>query len=177
MSTKKICTNAMGIALFVVLTLCLQVPVFENYYLCLGYIVMFFYIYYFGTASGTLVGTIGVFLYCILTGGFRGMPGWMLGNVIIGTLCGLASGYIKKQDNQWVRQGIMTTVIFVSTAIGILGVKSMTEVLLYDISFGVRVANNVFAFTADIFVLIVGLEICIAGERIFKNMIEGLDYE
>ena len=60
MSTKKICINAMGIALFVVLTLCLQVPVFENYYLCLGYVVMMLYSYYLDTMSGTLVGTIGV---------------------------------------------------------------------------------------------------------------------
>ena len=30
--TKRLCLNAMGVALFVVLTLCLQVPVFENYY-------------------------------------------------------------------------------------------------------------------------------------------------
>jgi hypothetical protein len=32
-TTKRICLEAMGIALYVVLALCLQVPVFENYYL------------------------------------------------------------------------------------------------------------------------------------------------
>ena len=37
MTTRKLCLTAMGTALFVVFTLCLQVPVFENYYLCLGY--------------------------------------------------------------------------------------------------------------------------------------------
>ena len=37
MTTRKICITAMGIALFVVLALCLQVPVFENYYLCFGF--------------------------------------------------------------------------------------------------------------------------------------------
>ena len=40
MTTRKLCVTAMGVALFVVLALCLQVPVFENYYLCLGYVVM-----------------------------------------------------------------------------------------------------------------------------------------
>ena len=88
MSVKKICINGIGIALFVVMTLCLQVPVFENYYLCLGYVAMAFYTYYFGTTSGVLVGTLGVFLYCLLTGGLRGMPGWILGNVVIGIICG-----------------------------------------------------------------------------------------
>lgn len=81
MSVNKICINGIGIALFVVMTLCLQVPVFENYYLWLGYVAMAFFTYYLGTTSGVLVGTIGVFLYCLLTGGLRGMPGWILGNL------------------------------------------------------------------------------------------------
>lgn len=149
MSTKKICINAMGIALFVVLTLCLQVPVFENYYLCLGYIAMAFYTYYFGIVSGMLVGTIGVLIYCILTGGLRGLPGWLLGNVVIGVLCGLVAVYIKEQDNQWVKQGIMISAVVASTGIGILLVKSMTEVVLYGIPFGVRIANNIFAFIVN----------------------------
>ena len=38
-------------ALFVALSLCLQAPVFENYYLCLGYAVMAVYCYSFGTIS------------------------------------------------------------------------------------------------------------------------------
>lgn len=177
MSTKKICINAMGIALFVVLTLCLQVPVFENYYLCLGYIVMSFYTYYFGIVSGTLVGTIGVLLYCILTGGLRGMPGWIFGNIVIGIVCGMAVVCVKKHHNQWLQQGIMIIAVVASTAIGILGIKSMTEVLLYGIPFVVRLANNIFAFTADMFVLIFGFEICISGESIFKNMVRGLNYE
>lgn len=171
MSTKKICINAMGIALFVVLTLCLQVPVFENYYLCLGYIVMMLYSYYFGTMSGTLVGTIGVLVYCILTGGLRGMPGWILGNFIIGLLCGTTCVRIKTLDNKWLKQCIIVFVIVVSTAIGILVVKSMTEVFLYGISFNARVASNMFAFVADVFVLIVGYEICVAGEPVFKRII------
>ena len=55
-----ICITAFGIAMFVVLTLCLQVPVFENYYLCLGYIAMSIWLYSVGTASGTIAGVVGV---------------------------------------------------------------------------------------------------------------------
>lgn len=128
---------------------------------------MAFYTYYFGVASGTLVGVIGVFIYCILTGGLRGMPGWLLGNVVIGILCGIASVYIKKQNNKWLKQGTMVISVIVSTAIGILLVKSLTEVLLYGIPIGVRIANNILAFAADVFVLLVGFEICISGENIF----------
>lgn len=73
-SIKRICLIAMGIALYVVLSLCLQVPVFENYYLCLGYVSMMVFCYYFGAVSGTVVGFLGVVLYCLLTNGLRGLP-------------------------------------------------------------------------------------------------------
>ena len=60
---KRISLLAVGIAMFVVLSLCLQVPVFENYYLCLGYVVMAVYCCSFGTLSGTVVGFFGVVPY------------------------------------------------------------------------------------------------------------------
>lgn len=69
--TKKIALLAVGIALFVVLSMCLQVPVFENYYLCLGYAVMAVYCYFFGTLAGTAVGFFGVILYCVVINGLR----------------------------------------------------------------------------------------------------------
>jgi len=171
MTTKKLCINAMGIALFVVLALCVQVPVFENYYLCLGYVAMALYTYYFGTVSGTLVGTVGVLLYCLLTSGLRGMPGWILGNAVIGILCGITAGYAKKQKSMWVKQVLLAVVVVFSTAIGILVVKSLTEVLLYSLPFLLRVANNIYAFMADVIVLVIGFEICITGEKVLKRMI------
>ena len=89
-STRMLCLYAMGIALFVVLTMCLQVPVFENYYLCLGYAVVAVYCYSFGPLGGAVVGSLGVVIYCLLTNGLRGMPGWALANVIIGLGVGAA---------------------------------------------------------------------------------------
>ena len=74
-TTQRISLLAVGIALFVALSMCLQVPVFENYYLCLGYVVMAVYCYSFGTISGTVAGTLGVVLYCLVINGLRGMPG------------------------------------------------------------------------------------------------------
>ena len=56
-TVRKISLLGVGIALFVVLSLCLQVPVFENYYLCLGYAAMMVYCCFFGTLSGMLTGT------------------------------------------------------------------------------------------------------------------------
>ena len=172
MTTRKICYTAMGIALFVVFTLALQVPVFENYYLCLGYIAMAVYIYYYGIISGTLVGTIGVIIYCMLTGGVRGMPGWIFGNVAIAIGCGLAVRFTGKYKNVWLKQLIMGVAVILSTAIGILILKSLVEVVLYAIPFMVRVASNLFAYIADVVVLILGFSICINGEKILRKQFE-----
>ena len=112
-TTKKLCINALGIALFVVLTLCLQVPVFENYYLCLGYIVMAVYLYFVGGGSGILVGTMGVIIYCVITGGMRGMPGWALGNAVIGLLCAPICKWISHKRNPWFKIGVLTLTVMI----------------------------------------------------------------
>ena len=95
-STKKLALTAMGIALFVVFSLMLQVPVFENYYLCLGYAVMAVFCYCFGTWYGISVGFFGVILYCLVINGLRGMPGWALGNIVIAFLMG--TGFRKAKS-------------------------------------------------------------------------------
>lgn len=158
-SLKDIALTGMGIALFIVLSLCLQVSVFENYYLCLGYIVMAVYLYSFGTIRGTIVGVIGTILYCLLISGLRGMPGWALGNIAIGIVAGyafkLANVLEKKAGNMIAIIGVV-----LGTAIGILGLKSATEVLLYAQPFFVRVASNMPAFIADTIVLVTSVPIC-----------------
>ena len=98
-SIRRITVLAVGIALFAALSLCLQVPVFENYYLCLGYAVMAVYCWSFGAVSGAVVGTLGVVLYCLLISGLRGMPGWALGNAVIGILLGLTFRRTKTGKN------------------------------------------------------------------------------
>ena len=159
-TTKKICTNAIGVALFVVLTLCVQVPVFENYYICLGYVVMALYCYMFGPVSGSVVGCVGTMLYCVLTGGLNGMPGWTLGNMVIGIALGLACKITINMKNHAFRYAILCSTIIIATAIGILGVKSIMEVVLYAHPFWIRVAKNMPAFIADIVILIIGLPVC-----------------
>lgn len=174
-TTKNICFTAMGVALYVVLALCLQVPVFENYYLCLGYVSMMVFCYYFGAASGVTVGVLGVVLYCLLINGLRGLPGWAAGNLVIGLTVGLTCSFTRKMENAVLRNIIIGVAIILSTAIGILGVKSIVEVILYAQPMLVRVAKNVYAFVADVVVLIASLPICIclkgAIHKLTKEMI------
>lgn len=171
--TKKLALMAVGIALFVVLSLCLQVPVFENYYLCLGYVAMAVYCYSFGALTGTVVGFFGVILYCVVISGIRGMPGWALGNIVIGIALGLCFAATKNMKDQVVRTAIHVIVIVASVALGILVVKSQTEHLLYDQPFLVRVGKNIYAFVADVVVLIVSLPICAILDKQARRFSKG----
>ena len=172
--TKKITLLAVGIALFVVLSLCLQVPVFENYYLCLGYVVMAVYCYSFGTLSGTAVGFFGVILYCVVISGLRGMPGWSLGNIVIGLALGECYRRTRGMRSGVLRETIRAVTIVAATALGILVVKSVTESLLYMQPFLLRVGKNLSAFIADAVMLLLAEPVCLAldkpAHRIFPEL-------
>jgi uncharacterized membrane protein len=160
----------MGTALFVVLTLCLQVPVFENYYLCLGYVVMMVFCFYFGPFSSVIVGTLGVILYCLLTSGLRGMPGWAAGNIVIALAVSITCKYTAGLKKRWIRYLILMAVIIASTAIAILGVKSLVEMILYAQPFLLRAVKNVYAFVADIMVMTVSLPVCEKLEGVIRKL-------
>ena len=166
---KKLCNTALGIALFVVLSLCVRVPVFENYYICLGYVSLAVYCYSFDTMSGTLTGTIGVILYCILTDGLRGMPGWTMGNLVIGIVLGITFKRTKKMENRTIRTMINMAVITLSTAVGILGVKSFIESVLYAQPFILRAAKNSYAFIADVVTLLASLPLCVMLDKMVRR--------
>ena len=167
-TVKSITINAVGIALFVVLSLCLQVPVFENYYLCLGYVAMTVYCYCISTTSGTIVGTLGVVLYCVLISGLKGMPGWAVGNLVLGIIMGLTFKYVKKLKRPVVETIISSAIIILGTALAMLVIKSEVECLLYSQPFLLRVAKNIYAFVADAFIIIMSLPLC----RILKPQIK-----
>lgn len=166
MKTKDITFPAIGIALFVALSMCLRVPVFENYYLCLGYIVMMIYLWCFKWYEGALIGFLGVILYCIIGGlGFNGMPGWALGNIIIGLIIGLTLPQIKKLDNKIIQTILLVITIILATFIGIELIKSIIDSFIVGQPIIVRIAKNTTSFIADAFVLIMSLPICKLVEK------------
>lgn len=175
-TTKKITITGIGIALFVVLTLCLQVPIFENYYVCLGYLVMAVYCCSFGIISGTIVGTFGVVIYCLIISGLRGMPGWVLGNIAIGIISGLAFKYTRNMKNKFLKYTICIIAIVFSTFLGILILKSGLESIIYTQPFFVRIASNIYAFIADAVVLVFSIPFCeILDLRLKKGVLLNAD--
>ena len=169
-TTRRISLLAVGTALFVALSMCLQVPVFENYYLCLGYVVMAVYCYSFGTFSGTVAGTLGVILYCLVINGLRGMPGWALGNVAIGICLGLGFRTAKQMKNRVLAAALCAAAITAGTALGILGIKSIAESILYGQPLIVRIGKNLYAFIADVVVLVASLPVCTTLDKAARKM-------
>ena len=169
-NVQRLVATAIGIALFVALSVCLQVPVFENYYLCLGYVAMAVYCYSFGAVSGTIVGVLGVVLYCLLINGLRGMPGWALGNLVIGVVLGLTFGKTKRMEKTAIKTAINAAAIVLSVTVGIIGLKSLTECLLYAQPFLIRVGKNVYAWVADMFMLLISLPICMTLDKTIQKL-------
>lgn len=141
------------VAMFVVLAMAVQVPVFENYYICLGYFAMLVGLVDMGVAAGTICGTAGVFLYCLITSGMRGMPGWLIGNLVIGLILGF-SIKATKDISKPAKYVVNSVVIVLSTLLGILVCKSAVEHFLYAQPMAVRMAKNIYATVADIVVMI-----------------------
>lgn len=168
---KDITFIGIGIALFVALSMCLRVPVFENYYLCLGYIVMTVYIWCFKWYEGAIIGFLGVILYCIIGGlGFNGMPGWSVGNIAIGLIVGIGLKYIKKIKNKTVQVILTAILAIIATFIGIELIKSLIDSFVVGQPFLVRFAKNTTSFIADVFVIVASLPICVLVDKQARNL-------
>ena len=171
MKTKDIAFLAVGVALFVALSMCLRVPVFENYYLCLGYIVMTVYIWCFKWYEGAIIGFLGVILYCMIGGlGFNGMPGWSVGNIAIGLIMGISLKHIKKVKSELLQVILTAIVAILATFIGIQLIKSLIDSYVVSQPFLIRFGKNMTSFIADAFVIVVSLPICSLVEKPAKKM-------
>ena len=174
MKTKDITFLAAGIALFVVLSMCLRFPVFENYYLCLGYIVMTVYIWCFKWYEGAIIGFLGVILYCIIGGlGFNGMPGWSVGNIVIGLIIGVSLKYIQQLKSKTLQVILTAITAIVATFIGIELIKSLIDSFVVSQPFVVRFAKNMTSFVADAFVIVISLPICALIEKPARKLRNG----
>ena len=172
---KDISITGMGIALFVVLSLCLQVPVFENYYLCLGYVAMAVYLYSFGIRKGMIVGVFGTILYCFLINGFRGMPGWAIGNVFIAVYLGYAFKLGNCLSERFARYLVYGCGALFGCFMGIFIVKSLVEYFLYSQPMPVRMMSNIYAFIADTVILLISIPICERLDKYINKITKNID--
>ena len=150
MSVKKIAYLGIGIALYVVLGLAMNIPLLAGSHIQtdLGYIAFGAFCFLFGWEA-CIVGIIGCLIESLIVSGWVPV-GWMLGQLFIGVACGIA---YKKFNQRWVQ--IVVTIIAVFIGIG--AIKTVVECALYSIPVLVKFPKNFVAFIADVIPMIVGL--------------------
>ena len=159
---RRITILGLGIGLYVAMSLALQVPFFENYYLCLGYTVLVVFCCFFGPAAGAIVGALGCVLHCLAINGMRGMPGWALGNLFTGVVLGLLLPRTLKQPLTVPKIAVTALIMAASMAIAMFGIKSFTEVVLYGQPLWARMVKNSYAFIANSVVLLMSIPLVTA---------------
>ena len=157
-NTKKVAFLGMGIALYCVLGMIMNIPLLAGSHLQtdLGYVAFGTFLYLFGWPA-CIVGVIGCLFESLLTSGWVPL-GWMLGQLFIGITCGLI---YKKSQHKWV--WIVTTILSVFVGVGVI--KTLVECLLYSIPIIVKFPKNFIAFIADTIPRLLGLWLGIYLEK------------
>ena len=159
---KRIAYLGIGIALYVVLGLAMNIPILAGTHLQtdLGYIAFGCYLYCFGWPA-LIVGVLGCMLESLLTSGW--IPaGWMVGQLVIGLLC----GFVYKKSNKKLIH-ILIAVFAVFIGVGLI--KTGIECALYSIPFAIKFPKNCVAFVADAIPMILGLFIGYKVKRYIKE--------
>lgn len=152
-STKKIAYTAMGVALYVCLSMMVKIPVIGHIGLDLGYIVLAVYCNRFGPLSGAIVGSFGCFIVSLLASGWIAI-GWPLGNLFVGAVCGTVYGMTR--GRKW-RRAINMFVTVAAVFVGVAVIKTVVECPLYGIPLAVKFPKNLVAFAMDAAVMVFGV--------------------
>lgn len=162
--TKDICEIAIGVALYVVLSISIKLPLIGHIQSDLGYAALGAYCVFYGAAGGAIVGAVGCAIESFIFSGWF-PPGWFLGQIFIGVFCGLvfkATGRVKSKAE---RLTINILVAVFALFVGIAIIKTAVECAMFHIPVEVKFVNNFTAFAADTPPMIVGVLI---GDRFWR---------
>lgn len=157
--TTKMTMCALGIALYVVLSMVIKIPLFGHTSLDLGYIAFAVYCYYFGM-WGAVVGTVGCMFVSLLASGWFPIE-WMAGQVVIG----LAVGYYcyKYRVNKFnvpfsMDRPFWECYLFITFSVffGIAGIKTGVAYALYHMALGPKIIKGLITAGMDSFVMCFG---------------------
>lgn len=160
---KKICLTALGIALYVALSMTAKIPFIGHISLDLGYIVLAVYCWMFGSVVGGIVGAVGCTLVSILASGWF-PPGWLVANLYIGLFCGWIFGP-KNHGCSGKARIVHYMAVIGSVLLGVGVFKTLIECQLYGIPLEVKIPKNVFAAVIDMVTMCIGLYIAPMIER------------
>jgi len=147
-TTKKVVYFGIGIALYAVLGMSVNIPLIGHIQTDLGYIAYGVFLYLFGVPA-FITGTIGCIIESMIVSGWF-PTGWMIGQIVIGLIC----GFIYKKTNNKLFH-VLATIIAVFIGVGLI--KTVIECYLYTIPFPIKFVRNFIAFLSDVVPMIVGL--------------------
>ena len=150
-------------ALYVVFSLTLKIPMgIGNISLDMGYIVLTVACMKYGW-KGAFVGGIGAALESLLFSAYGISYGWIVMNIIIGILAGIAFMLIKieKPVPKYI---VLSIVIILACFVGVTA-KTVIECKLYSIPYAVKIPKSAVAWCVDSLVMIIGLPI---GSKVLK---------
>lgn len=148
---RLIAYMGMGIALYVVVSLSLNIPFgIRHMRLDLGYIVYTVYLALFGY-WGIVVGVVGCCIKGYISDGWIPFT-WMIGQTLIGIVC---AGTFSKTANvtRWV------AAIVVSVFFGIAIVSSGLSALMFHLPLGAKIIAGTVGAISDSIVMILGIPI------------------
>lgn len=148
-STKKICITGLMIALYCALSAMIKFTIIGHIQIDLGYIVLAIACILIGPWAA-IVGDVGCAFESMMFSSYGFSISWFVANVIIGLICGF--GFQKYKDIY-----IRCIIVIVSTAIGMLLIKTLIECNLYHIPFEVKIIKSAAAFILDSICMIFGL--------------------
>lgn len=154
--TKQITYIGIGIALYIVISMLLNIPLIGNIRLDCGYIVYAVYLALFGW-QGIIVGVVGCFIKGYISDGWVPVT-WMIGQLIIGITCSIT---FKKVKNKLLQVIIMVLSVFLGIAI----VSSGLSAWIFKLPLGLKIFKGCVASVTDAGAMVIGF---IIADRIKK---------
>ena len=145
---QKIAFLSLGIAMYVVLSAFVIIPIINRIKLDLGYIVFGMYLNTFGIPA-TLVGFFGCIIANLLKGGSFPIA-WAIGQAFIG----VSLGYLLPKTE---KTAFKILYCVIAVFIGIAIIKTMIEIAMYHYPLNLKFASNFVAFIADTIPMIIGV--------------------
>lgn len=152
---KLICNLGMGINLYAVLGLMVEIQLLGHIQTYLGYIAFGAYLYLFG-APAAIVGIIGCLFESILVSGLVPI-GLMFGQLVIGLICGFMLKRVCRYKRKSIKVLAIVALVTASLFLGIGFVKTIIECKLYSIPYEIKFAKNAVAAIADVIPMLLGI--------------------